>query len=427
MKKTVKGILSLMLAVTLIAAMLIPAYAANSAEAATKASALKQLGLFKGVSETDFALDRAPTRAEALVMLVRTLGKEAEALSGNFRHPFTDVPSWADKYIGYACEKGLTKGVSATELGSGKAESDMYLTFMLRALGYSDAAGDFVWNAPDALARAVGILPGSVNTSNFLRADVAIVSWAALEADLKGGMQRLAKKLLDEKVFTGDAYAQAVALAGDSKPAAVTVSSFEGLKAALSDSAAKEIAIDSVGTPLVITDAVTIPAGVTVTVNRGNDFYIEGTLTNNGTINVMGANSIKPDFINYAVLTVKMGGTLQNNGAINLEASPLEDKGDYGPIGGQLRISGGTLDNKGSVFLKYGSVNTHGGMAVVIDGAFNNLGLVIVDGFFLRVDKGRFVNSAGAVVINNTSIFAGGEGVFTNNGTLSGASIKNKE
>ncbi len=79
MKKTVKAILLLMLAVALISAMLIPAYAANTAEAAAKASALKQLRLFKGVSETDFALDRGPTRAEALVMLVRTLGKEAEA------------------------------------------------------------------------------------------------------------------------------------------------------------------------------------------------------------------------------------------------------------------------------------------------------------------------------------------------------------
>ncbi len=427
MKKSVKGILSLMLAVVLISVMLIPAYAAKTTEAATKASALKQLGLFKGVSETDFALDRAPTRAEALVMLVRTLGKEAEALSGSFKHPFTDVPSWADKYVGYAYEKGLTRGVSATQFGAGSTDSDMYLTFMLRALGYSDAAGDFSWNAPDALAKAVGILPDSISTSSFLRADVAIISWAALEADLKGGMQRLASKLIDEKVFTVDAYAQAVTLAGDSKPAAVPVTSYEELKAALSDSTAKEIAFDAVGTPLVITGAVTIPAGVTMTVNRGNDFFIEGTLINNGSINVMGADSIKTNFINYSVLTVKTGGTLQNNGAINLEASPLEDSGDYGPIGGQLRINGGTLDNKGSVFLKYGSVNTHGGMAVVIDGTWDNSGLVIVDGFFLRVDKGSFVNSAGAVVINNTSIFAGGEGIFTNNGTLSGARIKDEQ
>jgi len=41
---------------------------------------LKELGLFKGVSDTDFALNRAPTRTEALVMLIRVLGKENEAL-----------------------------------------------------------------------------------------------------------------------------------------------------------------------------------------------------------------------------------------------------------------------------------------------------------------------------------------------------------
>jgi hypothetical protein len=216
MKRTGKGILSLILAFTLVLAAFAPVFAADSAGAETKAAALGQLGLFKGVSDTgtDYALDRAPTRTEALVMLIRALGKDSEALNGNYTHPFTDVPSWADKYIGYAYEKGLTKGVSATELGTGNADSDMYLTFMLRALGYSDSAGDFTWNAPELLARAVGILPESVNTSNFLRADVAVISWAALEADQKSGMQRLSKKLIDEKVFPEDAYAQAVALAG---------------------------------------------------------------------------------------------------------------------------------------------------------------------------------------------------------------------
>lgn len=423
MKKTVKGILSLMLAFALVFAMLIPAYAASSSEAETKATALKQLGLFKGVSDTDFALDRAPTRTEALIMLIRALDKESEALSGTWSHPFTDVDSWADKYVGYGYEKGLTKGVSATQFGTGNAGSDMYLTFMLRALGYSDTAGDFAWNAPDLLAKAVGILTDSVNTADFLRADVAIVSWAALEADLKTGRQRLAKKLITEDVFTGDAYAQAIALVGETTPAAVSVSSFEALKSALSDNSVKAITIDSIGTPVVITGAVTIPAGVTVTVNRGNDFYVEGTLTNNGTINVMGADSISTDFINYSVLSMQTGGMLQNNGAINLEASLLEDTSDNGPIGGQLRVNGGTLNNDGSVFLKYGLVNTHGGMAVVIDGAFNNDGLVIVDGFFLRVDNGSFVNNVGAVVINNSHIFAGDEGTFTNNGTLSGAAV----
>lgn len=195
MEKSVKSILSLILAFTLIFAMIIPASAAASTTADTKATALKQLGLFKGVSETEvnFDLDRAPTRVEALIMLIRALGKDAEALNVGGAHPFTDVPAWADKYIGYAYEKGLTKGVSATELGTGNADSDMYLTFMLRALGYSDTTGDFAWDEPDTLAKAVGILPDDVNTANFLRRDVALISWAALEADIKGGNQRMAK------------------------------------------------------------------------------------------------------------------------------------------------------------------------------------------------------------------------------------------
>ena len=47
-------------------------------------------------------------------MLIRVLGKEPAALKSDWTHPFTDVASWADKYVGYAYENVLTKGVSAT-------------------------------------------------------------------------------------------------------------------------------------------------------------------------------------------------------------------------------------------------------------------------------------------------------------------------
>jgi len=144
---------------------------------------LKQLGLFKGVSDTDFDLDRAPTRIEALVMLIRVLGKEQDALEGTWRHPFDDVPAWANSYVGYAYVNGLTNGVSATKFGSGDASSATYLTFVLRALGYSDASGtDFTWNDPYTLAKAVGILNNRVDTESFWRADVATVSYLALSA-----------------------------------------------------------------------------------------------------------------------------------------------------------------------------------------------------------------------------------------------------
>ncbi|HPM00012.1 MAG TPA: S-layer homology domain-containing protein, partial [Bacillota bacterium] len=115
MKKT----MAILLITALLLTMTMPAYAANTTEAEIQASALKKLGLFKGVSDTDFDLDRAPSRVEAIIMLIRVLGKESEVLSGNWTHPFTDVASWADKYVGYAYEKGLSGGISASEFGTG--------------------------------------------------------------------------------------------------------------------------------------------------------------------------------------------------------------------------------------------------------------------------------------------------------------------
>ncbi len=196
------GTAAVLLVIT--AMLALPATAADPALAEAKALELKLLGLFRGVSDTDFDLNREPTRVEALVMLIRTLGEEQTALNGSYSHPFTDVPAWADQYVGYAYEKGLTNGVSATEFGSGNASAAMYLTFMLRALGYSDAAGDFSWSDPFALAKQAGILTDGVDTARFLRADVVEVSYAALSAKIKGGSQTLAQRLLSAGAFTED-------------------------------------------------------------------------------------------------------------------------------------------------------------------------------------------------------------------------------
>lgn len=420
MKSGIRKILACVLALALCFSMMLPAYAA-APEAETKAAALKQLGLFMGVSDTDFALDRAPTHVEALVMLLRTLGVEDDAKASTATHPFTDVPGWADRYIAYAYENGLTKGVSDTSFGTGNADSDMYLTFMLRALGYSDTDGDFVWNAPDTLAKAVGILPDSVNTGSFMRSDVVLVSWAALGAYLKGGSQSLADKLMADGAFTNEALEAATASVVETKPEPVSVSSLDKLQEALQT--ARVINVDTAGTPLVVTGELTIPQGVTVVVKRGSDFYVEGTLTNNGTIKVMGADAVvSADFINYSVMSVQNGGKVINNGALTLEASIIGDDVDRGPVGGQLRIFEGDFQNNGSVFLKKGDMNTKGGMLAVIEGTFTNDGTVIADGFQIDIAS-SFVNNAGAVVINNSYVSTEKGGSFTGNGTLTGSPI----
>ncbi len=172
------------------------------------AESLKSLGIFKGVSDTEFELDRVPTRAEALVMLIRLLGKEEEALLSDCRHPFTDTPEWADKYIGYAFENGLTNGISETKFaGEHRATREMYLTFVLRALGYSDSEnGDFKWDAPFELAEETEILGVYNKDAEFLRAEVVRVSYNAMTAKLKGKSETLAEKLIGEGVFSQEDY-----------------------------------------------------------------------------------------------------------------------------------------------------------------------------------------------------------------------------
>jgi hypothetical protein len=192
-----KKLFSVLLVAAIFLILTVPALAAEpSATAEQMAAELKAWGLFRGVSDQSFDLYRAPTRTEALVMLIRVQDAEEVALAGSWQHPFADVPDWADKYVGYAYEKGLTKGVSDVLFGANdKASAGMYLTFMLRALGYNDAAGDFSWEHPYDLAKQTGMLNEMVNTGSFWRRDAVIVSYYALDCVMKGGAETLGKTL----------------------------------------------------------------------------------------------------------------------------------------------------------------------------------------------------------------------------------------
>lgn len=203
-----KRVLSALLAVCLLLAMIPAAYAAQT-EAAEAADTLYELGLFKGTgTDADgkpvFDLDRAPTRAEAVTMLVRLLGKESEAKSGSWTTPFTDVAAWAKPYVGYAYANGLTTGVGKGLFGGGRpVTAAQYLTFVLRALGY-ESGTDFSWDTAWTLTDALGITNGQYHAgtnNSFLRADAALVSVCALGAAAKDG------KTLYEAIF-GEALPQ---------------------------------------------------------------------------------------------------------------------------------------------------------------------------------------------------------------------------
>ena len=148
-----KRFLSFILALVL-AASLVPSAFAASDEAVQAANALYTLGLFNGTG-TDangnpiYDLDRAPTREEAITMLIRLMGKEKIAKGYNWDYnwgiPFTDVSGWAKPYVGAAYKWGLTSGTSETTFGGKQKVSAMqYLTFVLRALDYEDGT-DIKW------------------------------------------------------------------------------------------------------------------------------------------------------------------------------------------------------------------------------------------------------------------------------------------
>jgi hypothetical protein len=215
--------LLLLLGVLALTLCLAPAAMAADARTIDTADALNSLGLFEGTGKDDdgapmYELDRSPTRNEAIVMLIRLLGKEQEALSGDWDMPFTDVVNWVKPYVGYAYAHGLTDGTSPTTFsGDLTVTATQYLTFVLRALGYKDGA-DFSWDKAWELSDQIGLTNGEygAESTDFFRGDVVLVSVQALAVNQKDDGETLAEKLIEDGVFTEEQYVAAKELA-DSK------------------------------------------------------------------------------------------------------------------------------------------------------------------------------------------------------------------
>ena len=198
-----KKIFGLILTVCVAVSAMSPAVFATRYDSC--AEALNYMGVFKGTSTgdyTDYELDRGAKRVEALVMLIRLLGEEADAVACQSSHHFVDVPMghWAYSYVAYAYEKGYTAGVSATEF-SPNAEVNLkaFVTFLLRALGYNDANGDFDYGYAIEKAEELGLLiNGTYENGNdiCLRDDCAYLSARAFNTKKKNSDKLLAEELI---------------------------------------------------------------------------------------------------------------------------------------------------------------------------------------------------------------------------------------
>lgn len=205
MKKTV-GILALTLII-----VLITSFTVCSQDIGIRhldyAKKLQVLGILQG-SEKGFELEKELTRLEGSVMLVRLLGKEEYAKENNLTHQFTDVPAWADDYVGYLYENGLTKGISQTTFGSSDhMTAQQYVTFVLRVLGYDDSIGDFTWDESINKAGEIGLLNAEEidlleNKGRFLRDDMVNISFKTLNTRIKNSEKTLLEKLITQNAIS---------------------------------------------------------------------------------------------------------------------------------------------------------------------------------------------------------------------------------
>lgn len=207
-------------AVLLLTALGLPASAA-AVSGYDAAETLSALGLMEGTG-AGFELERGASRAEALTMLLRLLGMEQAALNSGAVCPFDDG-GWAAARIAYAWESGLVQGVSETHFGSDDPVSVRdWLTMLLRALGYSDADGDFTWERSIAFSDSIGLTHGEYTAADLcLREDLALLSCNALTLRQKGSDETLIRRLYLDGVVSAAALRAtrlAGALADDSKP-----------------------------------------------------------------------------------------------------------------------------------------------------------------------------------------------------------------
>ncbi len=199
-----KRILSLLAAFAFILSIGGGALAAEPSQQQTAAETLYRLGLLRGTGLNEdgtpkFELNRGLTRQEAVTMLVRLLGKESAALSENNWIPFYDVDAWARPYVGYAYAKGYTNGTGpATFGGSERVSATQYITFVLRALGYTSGT-DFQWDRAWGLSDLIGLTKGEYREGvEFLRGGAVEISLRALSQTTKPDSTTLLYRLFSE-------------------------------------------------------------------------------------------------------------------------------------------------------------------------------------------------------------------------------------
>lgn len=158
---------------------------------------LKSYGIIQGQDDGDLNEFSKLTREQAIVILIRMLGKENEAKSTLMNSGFKDVPSnnFYAPYISYARLINLTNGISENEFGFKKEVSTKEIaTYFLRILKHTAD-----WKTEDIMqkSKGLGILKdvSSAENESVIRGEVFVMLDNTLNQVPVGEKQTLAQKL----------------------------------------------------------------------------------------------------------------------------------------------------------------------------------------------------------------------------------------
>lgn len=205
--KNLKKVLSVLLVVAMLAATMVPAFAAETATISADAKICADIGMLIGEGSDGVTADytkTAPTRIQAAIMLLRLKGLAADAAKFDSKDNFADVKGdeWFAPYTAYL-KANASVGFVGVEDGKFAAEelitAQQYYKVVLTALGYV-ADKDYAYADTIKFAAEKG-LKLVADVTDYTVNDLAIATVEALKTTVKDGTKTLATVLVEAKAI----------------------------------------------------------------------------------------------------------------------------------------------------------------------------------------------------------------------------------
>ena len=153
----------------------------------TAVSALMEQGVITGDTSGSFNPDSVLTRAQACIIIVKSMNAPAAEVTGTATQPasksgFSDMTGygWADGYVAYAVKHGVAKGYPDGTFKPGNSVTmNELVTMVLRAAAYTDDTLEGTWPSNYiAKAKELDLLNGTPDTM-----PVYATKWIAAQVD----------------------------------------------------------------------------------------------------------------------------------------------------------------------------------------------------------------------------------------------------